>query len=212
MTDSTWPIDDSWDFAQDDTLEGFVRRWVQERTKALVAPEMVRLTTRYFPTEISNAMEYIHHTAKVEAYDKQGGTYWREPSYSEIYVGTAMAGMHYLRERGIEAPSRLARLESDDAMCTLRRLYMFCQDGVLSPYHQRFDARLPERLVGRARDLADALSVHTSTVVCACFVAGVSRSEDWLLPAGSNRSRWVERAQKSIAKFISSISTNRGLW
>jgi hypothetical protein len=207
----TWPVDDTWQWAEDDSLEAYVRSWVKERTKAAVAPTMTRVAMRYFPVEVHNAMEYVHHTAEVEAYDREGDLYVRRPSYSEVYVGTALAGLHALAEMNVQAPSRLARLQSDETQSTLRRPYLFHCDGILQPNWQGFIVRLPERLVGQARDIADALSVHTSTIVVACFVAGIARSEEWLLPVGPNRSRWIARCSASIKKFLQYMATERGL-
>ena len=190
---------EDWVMEDDNSLEHYVRhRAAEERDPE---EKLVRLDMRVFPVEILNAIEYIHSNYYVQTLVASGHLKELHPSYTTIYIGTVDCGLRLITSWDYKGPSRKEMLESDSVRATIRRRYNFAENYIFRQGSQRLNARLTDKQVARLRDLSNTLAAELSHTVVAVFVAGISTSDDWLIPGGTLKTRWIERCDDSLKHF-----------
>jgi len=203
------PYDDDWILEDDNSLEHYVRHRAADDHDP--EEKLVRLDMRLFPVEVLNAMEYIHSNYYVPTRVASGHLKDLHPSYTTIYIGAVDCGLRLITSWDYNGPSRKQMLESDSVRETIRRRYNFSENYIFRQGSQRLTVRLTEKQVARLRDLSNDLAAEFSHTVVAVFVAGISKSDDWLVPGGTLKTRWVERCDSSLKHFWQYVETKDAL-
>jgi hypothetical protein len=193
----------SWDTTTGDhSLEGYVRRAASQ-----VEGPTAQLSVRDVPADLVVAMRLINWTATVRV-KTEAGYAERNPTMRAIHQGMTECGLYELESVPFVAERRssyLDELRYGHSMRVLaERTYRFTHQGVLSPGSIRVCAQLTPETHSRLSHNAQALHITRGSLICACWVAAVARSEDWL----TDRAEAFGRAFQVFTRWLTTADTS----
>lgn len=204
--------DESWD-GDDDSLESYVRKWVEESSGG-GTQDLVHHSLSRFPIVVADAIEIIHTMVEVPAWTKDGNKRDRPPSRTEIKIAMVKCGLHHLTKNrpSVSIPSRTERLVSGDVVATLKRNVDWSRSRMPSLlYFQFHNCNVPRDTSEIIQDLADSLSLPNTSTMIACYISALANSREWLVPSHTFRGDWVSQCQKATEWFWELVGSKWGL-